>query len=149
VDRAEADRLRRHYWLRYGATLLGLVRHHGIDPHHFLHETHDFEVAELLRAERGLGQLFARLPGRKVLLTNAPARYASAVVRALAIHRHLGAHTRSRRCACTAPSDPSRRAACCVTCWRAKACREARPFWSRTAPPTCAPRARSAFAPCW
>lgn len=92
VDRAEADRLRRHYWLRYGATLLGLVRHHGIDPHHFLHETHDFEVAGLLRAERGLGQLFARLPGRKVLLTNAPARYANAVVRALAIHRHLGAH---------------------------------------------------------
>jgi putative hydrolase of the HAD superfamily len=32
VDRAEADRIRRHYWLRYGATLLGLVRHHGIDP---------------------------------------------------------------------------------------------------------------------
>ena len=92
VDRAEADRLRRHYWLRYGATLLGLVRHHGVDPHHFLHETHDFEVADLLRAERGLVRLFARLPGRKVLLTNAPARYADAVVRALALHRHLGAN---------------------------------------------------------
>ena len=91
VDRAEADRIRRHYWLRYGATMLGLVRHHGVDPHHFLHETHDFEVVDLLRAERGLGQLFARLPGRKVLLTNAPARYAKAVVRALAIDRHLGA----------------------------------------------------------
>jgi putative hydrolase of the HAD superfamily len=91
VDRAEADRIRRHYWLRYGATLLGLVRHHGIDPQHFLHETHDFEVLDLLRAERGLGRLFARLPGRKVLLTNAPERYARAVVRALAIDRHLGA----------------------------------------------------------
>jgi putative hydrolase of the HAD superfamily len=91
VDRAEADRLRRHYWLRYGATLLGLVRHHGVDPHHFLRETHDFEVVDLLRAERGLGRLFARLPGRKILLTNAPARYADAVLRALAIHRHLGA----------------------------------------------------------
>jgi putative hydrolase of the HAD superfamily len=91
VDRAEADRLRRHYWLRYGATLLGLVRHHGVDARHFLQETHDFEVVDLLRAERGLARLFARLPGRKVLLTNAPARYATAVVRALAIHRHLGA----------------------------------------------------------
>jgi len=91
VDRAEADRIRSQYWLRYGATMLGLVRHHGIDPHHFLRETHDFEVAELLRAERGLGRLFARLPGRKVLLTNAPERYARAVVRALAIDRHLGA----------------------------------------------------------
>ena len=91
VDRAEADRVRRHYWLRYGATMLGLVRHHGVDPHHFLHETHDFEVVDLLRAERGLARLFARLPGRKVLLTNAPDRYAKAVVRALAINRHLGA----------------------------------------------------------
>jgi putative hydrolase of the HAD superfamily len=92
VDHAEADRIRRHYWLRYGATMLGLVRHHGVDPHHFLRETHDFEVVGLLRAERGLERLFARLPGRKVLLTNAPSRYAGAVVRALAIHRHLGAH---------------------------------------------------------
>ncbi len=92
VDRAEADRIRRHYWLRYGATMLGLVRHHGVDPHHFLHETHDFAVVDLLRAERGLAHLFARLPGRKVLLTNSPARYAGQVVRALAIHRHLGAH---------------------------------------------------------
>lgn len=91
VERAEADRLRRHYWLRYGATLLGLVRHHGVDARHFLHETHDFEVVDLLRAERGLSGLFARLPGRKVLLTNAPERYARAVVRALAIDRHLGA----------------------------------------------------------
>jgi putative hydrolase of the HAD superfamily len=91
VDRAEADRLRRHYWLRYGATLLGLVRHHGVDARDFLHQTHDFEVVDLLRAERGLGRLFARLPGRKVLLTNAPERYARAVVRALAIDRHLGA----------------------------------------------------------
>ncbi|MFM2446478.1 MAG: hypothetical protein RI936_925, partial [Pseudomonadota bacterium] len=31
VDRPEANRIRRHYWLRYGATLLGLVRHHGVD----------------------------------------------------------------------------------------------------------------------
>lgn len=91
VERGEADRLRRQYWLRYGATLLGLVRHHGVDPHEFLHAAHDFDVAELLRAERGLALLFARLPGRKVLLTNAATRYARDVARALAIHRHLGA----------------------------------------------------------
>jgi putative hydrolase of the HAD superfamily len=27
---------------RYGATLLGLMRHHGTDPDHFLRETHQF-----------------------------------------------------------------------------------------------------------
>jgi putative hydrolase of the HAD superfamily len=89
VDRPEANRIRRDYWLRYGATLLGLVRHHGVDAHHFLAQTHDFEVAALVRAERGLGALLARLPGRKVLLTNAPAHYAAAVLSELAVHAHF------------------------------------------------------------
>ena len=31
VDRGEANRLRTLYWHRYGATLLGLVRHHAVD----------------------------------------------------------------------------------------------------------------------
>jgi putative hydrolase of the HAD superfamily len=91
VDRAEANRLRTAYWRRYGATLLGLVRHHAVDATHFLRETHDFDVAALVRAERGITRLFARLPGRKVLLTNAPMAYADSVLRALAVHRHFGA----------------------------------------------------------
>lgn len=85
VDRLQADFMRRDYGLRYGATLLGLVRHHAIDPHQFLRETHDFDVAALLRAERGLVQVFKRLPGRKVLLTNAPDVYASRVVSQLGL----------------------------------------------------------------
>lgn len=89
VDREEANRLRLTYWRRYGATLLGLMRHHAVDPHHFLRETHDFSVPELLRAECGLARLFARLPGRKVLLTNAPDAYARAVLRELALLPHL------------------------------------------------------------
>jgi len=92
VDRSEANRLRTLYWRRYGATLIGLVRHHGIDPHHFLRETHDFDVAELLRAERGLTRLLARLPGRKLLLTNAPLAYAGSVLRELSLHRHFSGH---------------------------------------------------------
>lgn len=91
VDRDEANRLRVLYWHRYGATLLGLVRHHAVDAVHFLRETHDFDIAALVRAERGLTRLFARLPGRKVLLTNAPLEYANAVLRALAVHRHFRA----------------------------------------------------------
>jgi putative hydrolase of the HAD superfamily len=90
VDREHANRLRLTYWRRYGATLLGLMRHHAIDPHHFLRETHDFEVAQLLRAERGLAHLFARLPGRKVLLTNAPQAYAESVLDAIGLRRLIG-----------------------------------------------------------
>ena len=36
----EAAVLRTQYWRRYGATLLGVVRHHGVKASHFLHHTH-------------------------------------------------------------------------------------------------------------
>ena len=93
ITRPEADRLRQVYWRRYGATLLGLIRHHGVDPAHFLHETHDFDVGTLMRAERGLDRLMRHIPGRKRLLTNAPDAYAQAVLRELALHRHLPRHS--------------------------------------------------------
>jgi len=65
VARDEANRLRTLYWQRYGATLLGLVRHHDVDAHHFLRETHDFNVTELLRAERGLARLLRGCPAAR------------------------------------------------------------------------------------
>ena len=39
LSRPQADALRRDYWIRYGATLLGVVRHHQVDAAHFLHDT--------------------------------------------------------------------------------------------------------------
>lgn len=92
LDEAAADALRRRYWQRYGATLLGLVRHHAVDARHFLRETHDFDVAALLRAERGLAARLRRLAGRKLLLTNAPAAYAAAVTRALRLRGQFARH---------------------------------------------------------
>ena len=93
VDEAEANRLRTGYWQRYGATLLGLVKHHAIDAHAFLRETHSFaelsDLATLVRAERGLTEFFRRLPGRKVLLTNAPTRYAHRVLKQIGLARHI------------------------------------------------------------
>jgi putative hydrolase of the HAD superfamily len=89
LDRASADALRRRYWLRYGATMLGLIRHHGIDAHHFLRATHDFDVATRLRAESGLAHWSRRLAGRKVLLTNSPLHYAGQVLRGIGLHHHF------------------------------------------------------------
>ena len=88
LSRAEADELRRHYWLRYGATLLGLMRHHGTDPHHFLAETHDFpELHRMVVFDRALKSALQRLPGRKVVFSNAPQRYIEAVLELLGIER--------------------------------------------------------------
>jgi len=86
-DEARANHLRARYWQQYGATVIGLERHHGVDANHFLRRSHDFDLAPLIRAERGLAAKLKRLPGRKVLVTNAPIAYARAVLRHLRILR--------------------------------------------------------------
>jgi putative hydrolase of the HAD superfamily len=81
-----ANALRRDYWLRYGATLLGLMRHHGTDPHHFLWTTHQFpELERMLVREPLLRATLTRLPGRKFVFSNAPVHYSRAVLKALGI----------------------------------------------------------------
>jgi putative hydrolase of the HAD superfamily len=91
VDQAEADRMRTDYWHQYGTTLIGLIRHHAIEPHAFLRDTHAFidepMLGPLIRAERNLSELFRRLPGRKVLITNAPAIYTAKVLREIGLAR--------------------------------------------------------------
>lgn len=93
ADAAVVNAARLLYWQRYGATLLGMVKHHEVDADDFLHEAHSFDdLPSMIRAERGLGRLLRRLPGRKILLTNAPRRYSREVLRHLGLHRHFAKH---------------------------------------------------------
>jgi putative hydrolase of the HAD superfamily len=85
---AEAEALRRRYFHHYGATLLGLLRHHGVDAAHFLHETHRMPGLEArVRGHRHDLACLRALPGRKVLLTNAPLAYTRRVLGVLGLAR--------------------------------------------------------------
>lgn len=76
-----ADLLRVDYWHRYGATMLGLMKHHGTDPGHFLWHAHQFpELDRMLVFEKTLKSVLRRLPGRKLIFSNAPRHYADAVL---------------------------------------------------------------------
>lgn len=89
LTRDEAHALRRRYWLRYGATLLGLVRHHGVKAAHFLHDVHRLPgLEERISGHRHDLAAIARLRGPKLVLTNAPRAYALRVLGALRIE-HL------------------------------------------------------------
>ena len=84
LPEADADALRLGYWRRYGATLLGLEAHHGVRAAHFLAETHVLPGLEgQLRMPPVDRAALKRLPGRKFLLTNAPAAYAKRVLTTL------------------------------------------------------------------
>jgi putative hydrolase of the HAD superfamily len=86
----DASALRLHYWRRYGATLLGLVRHHGVRAHHFLEHTHRLPGLEArLRTSAHDRAALTRLRGRKFVLTNAPRAYAFRVLDALRLTRHF------------------------------------------------------------
>ena len=81
VDRYEATRIRQDYWVRYGATLLGLIRHHGTDPDHFLRETHQFpDLQRMVVFERPVIHALRRLPGRKIIFSNALRHYVKAIL---------------------------------------------------------------------
>ena len=87
LDEPGANALRIQYWQHYGATLLGLIRHHPeIDPDHFLWHTHQFpQLHSMLVFERGLRGLLRHLPGKKILFSNAPERYARLVLAAMGV----------------------------------------------------------------
>ena len=92
LDEEGANEMRRGFWMRYGTTLNGLMRHHGIDPHHFLAETHQFpELADMVVHENALRHALALLGGRKLVFSNAPRHYVEGVLRAIGVGRWFDA----------------------------------------------------------
>jgi putative hydrolase of the HAD superfamily len=86
LDEVAANTLRIDYWQRYGATLTGMMRHHGTDPDHFLHQTHQFpELDKMVLREPRLSHVLKALPGKKIVFSNAPQHYAHAVLKLLRI----------------------------------------------------------------
>ena len=86
LDVQAANTLRMHYWQRYGATLSGMMRHHATDPVHFLHATHQFPaLPQMVLREPRLRHMLKKLPGRKLVYSNAPQHYAHAVLKLLRI----------------------------------------------------------------
>jgi putative hydrolase of the HAD superfamily len=90
VDEEGANRMRRDFWLRYGTTLNGLMRHHGTDPRRFLAETHVFpELADIVVHENALKHALARLGGMKLVFSNAPRHYVRGVLKVMGLLRYF------------------------------------------------------------
>ncbi|MDF7777614.1 pyrimidine 5'-nucleotidase [Sphingomonas sp. AOB5] len=79
VDAVEARRIQKGYFHAHGTTLSGLMAEHDVDPHHYLGDVHDVDMAVLERNEMLIAAL-ARLPGRKLIFTNGDAPYAAKVL---------------------------------------------------------------------
>lgn len=84
VDRAEADRLRTHYWKTYGTTLAGLMDEHGVDPAPYLTHVHEISL-DSIKADPALAAAINALPGRRIVYTNGNAPYAERVIAAIGL----------------------------------------------------------------
>lgn len=82
MERAEARRLQKDYYRDYGTTLSGLMKHHDVDPEHYLSTVHDIDYSPV-NAHPELVELIAALPGRKFIFTNADTGHATAVLERL------------------------------------------------------------------
>ncbi len=86
VDFDKATYLRQKYWERYGATIIGLIKHHKVDPHHFLAATHDFRISrKTVSALPRLKHILKAIRGKKYLYSNAPYFYIKLVLHILRI----------------------------------------------------------------
>lgn len=79
----QAYALQKRYLRDYGLTLRGLMNHHGVDPAEFHALFHDISL-DALAHDADLLAALARLPGRRLIFTNADALHAQRVL------EHLG-----------------------------------------------------------
>lgn len=79
IDATEARRVQKAYFRKYGLTLRGLMIHHGLDPTRFFEEMTPMDLTEV-DPNPTLGETIKRLPGRKIIYTNASTHHAELVL---------------------------------------------------------------------
>jgi len=84
VDRAEARRVQKDYFVTYGTTLQGLMKVHGTDPFEFLNFVHDIDLTPV-QENPGLRQKLTGLRGKKFVFTNGDVPYATRVLERLGL----------------------------------------------------------------
>jgi putative hydrolase of the HAD superfamily len=84
LDGLSARALQKYYYRRYGTTLAGLMAEHAVDHAPFLDFVHDIDRSSLAPNPR-LAQAIARLPGRKLILTNGSRDHALRTAEALGL----------------------------------------------------------------
>jgi len=75
----QAYELQKTYYRDYGLTLRGLMAHHGVDPDEYHAIFHDLSL-DALAHDADLLTALQRLPGRRLIFTNADAHHAERVL---------------------------------------------------------------------
>jgi putative hydrolase of the HAD superfamily len=90
VSPQEARRIQKDYYLRYGTTMRGMMTEHGVHADDYLAYVHQIDHSPL-QPNPAMGAAIARLPGRKLILTNGSIDHADKVLQRLGLANHFEA----------------------------------------------------------
>lgn len=88
VDKTEAKRVQKDYFVRFGTTLRGLIKVHNVDPEDFLNFVHDIDLSPL-EENPLLANKLGTLLGKKVVFTNGDLPYATRVLERIGIAKEI------------------------------------------------------------
>ncbi len=86
----EARVLQKDYYRRYGTSMRGMMTEHGVHADDYLAYVHKIDHSPL-QPNPAMGAAIAKLPGRKLILTNGSTDHAGAVLKRLGIGEHFEA----------------------------------------------------------
>ena len=87
VSPQEARRIQKDYYLRYGTTMRGMMTEHGVHADDYLAYVHQIDHSPL-QPNPAMGAAIAKLPGRKLILTNGSTDHADKVLQRLGMSAH-------------------------------------------------------------
>jgi putative hydrolase of the HAD superfamily len=90
VPHEEARRIQKDYYLRFGTTMRGMMSLHGVHADDYLAYVHRIDHSPL-EPNPQLGEAIAKLPGRKLILTNGSTDHVDAVLARLGLNAHFDA----------------------------------------------------------
>jgi putative hydrolase of the HAD superfamily len=90
VPADEARRIQKDYYRRYGTSMRGMMSLHGVSADEYLAYVHQIDHSPL-EPNPAMGAAIAKLPGRKLILTNGSTDHADKVLQRLGIGAHFEA----------------------------------------------------------
>lgn len=90
IDAVEARRIQKDYYKRYGTSMRGMMTEHGVSADDYLAYVHEIDHSPL-ESNPAMGEAIARLPGRKLILTNGSTDHAGKVLARLGFPEHFEA----------------------------------------------------------
>jgi putative hydrolase of the HAD superfamily len=90
ISPQQARVIQKDYYLRYGTSMRGMMTEHGVRADDYLAYVHRIDHSPL-QPNPALGAAIAKLPGRKLILTNGSTDHAGAVLDRLGLVAHFEA----------------------------------------------------------